>query len=173
MRRLLVLLPVVLTLPGCVYTSTVPLGDPDPAAFDEALLGTWVPAEADDSADETDSLVISRGGPGEYRVAWDDEVEDGARRVARGATIFVTRIGDVRFLNIAEEDGSGYSFARFEVAGDTLRLRFIADRSGVEDNGLSESYPSSGELRAAVRARLDDPRLYEEEPLVLLRKRAR
>jgi hypothetical protein len=172
MRRLLLLLPVLLTLPGCVYSSAVPLGDPDPAAFDEALLGVWVAAEESESADEADSLAISRSGPGEYRVEWEDELDNGTRRVARAVTIFVTHIGDVRFLNITEEDG-GYSFARYELAGDSLRVRFIADRSGAEDNGLSGTYASSEELREAVRARLHDPLLYEEEPLIMLRKRAR
>lgn len=170
MRSSSLLLPLMLSLQACVYESAVPLGDPDPASFDEALIGDWLPAEEASelrtAADTQAALLHVRRGSGpEYAITRDRRDDE-----IRGRA-FITEVDDVRFLNILDLDEAEplFAFARYRVEGDTLRLQFIADRSGSEERGMSGEFATSAELRAAVRARLHDPQLYEEDAILLVR----
>lgn len=174
MRKVLLLLPAALALQACVYNSPVPLAEPGAAVFDEALLGEWLPVE-----DSSEVGAVPRTDATRIRVARDSsngyvlsDPQEGEDRSARG---YVVELDDVRFLTIVEDHGDGpvYTFARYTVDGDRLAIRFIADRGAAETRGITGAFATSAELQAAVRARLHDPLLYEEEEVLLVRQRAK
>lgn len=171
MRRRLLPLPLLFLLAACAYTSRVPLAAPDAHAFDEALFGGWI-ASDDDSLPDAGSLpvLVTRFNEHEALVEWqrwacaDFSVP---RHEKRRLRIFLTRIDSVAFLNIQDIAQGGFQLARYTVSGDELRLRFIGD--GSDQRGLDRIYETSNALRAAVRARLEDPQLYVKEETVLRR----
>lgn len=173
MRLVSSLLPAALALQACVYSSPVPLADPADAVFDEALLGAWLPldvtAELRTAADTQAALVhVARDTGNAYLVShrWESSDEQGQA--------YVIVLDDVRLLTLVERDGDEvvYSFAQYAIEGDRLTLRFIADRGAGEERGIEGTYTTAAELRSAVRARLHDPLLYEEDEVVLVRRPA-
>jgi hypothetical protein len=168
----------VLLLAGCPY-SGIPLGEPDPADFEEGLLGVWigngawigtevVPTQGEDSSfGEADTLIILRFNRAEYLSVFKNQKDSTVFGRA-----FATRVGDALFFNMQEQDLSAeagaadsitYSLARVRLSGDDLELRMVSDSVGTAQ--------TSAELRALVASRLDDPRIYEDEVLRLRRRK--
>lgn len=173
MRNALLLLPAALALQACVYSSPVPLADPSEAVFDEALLGTWLAVEDTGElltvADTQGALIhVARDTGNGYAVSHRRDGEDDHGHV------YVVALEGVRFLTIIDDDGDGpvYSFARYTLEGDRLTVRFIANRGAGEERGLTGTFATSAELQEAVRARLHDPLLYEEDEVLLVRQPA-
>ena len=171
MRRLSLLLILALALPACgIYDSAIPIDEPAAASFDPALVGSWL-AESEEDADAL--VQVHRFNEREYLIEWS-EVEH-STRAPQTARAFVTILDDARFLNIQALDepelaARKFSFARYDLAGDILRVRWVAT-PGDDTRGIEEQFASSAALRAALRARLHDPTLYADEELVLRRIR--
>jgi hypothetical protein len=176
------LLTLALLLPGCVYTSAIPLGDPAAAPFDQALVGDWI-VESEGADDEAvgDALPIDSAGIRVHRFNQHEyliEYHEWAcaefrvpRAVERRLRAFISTVDTVRFLNIQDIVGdTAYMFAHYTINGAELRLRFIAD--GSNGRGLEGSHKTSAALLAAVRARLNDPELFEKGGMLLVRPRA-
>jgi hypothetical protein len=171
MRRLGLLIVLPFLLAGCdIYDSGVPLDEPTALSFDDSLLGTWVVVDDDMGGDEAPVLEIRRFNEREYLLEWSERAVDPAGAPAEPVSAqdrargYVTVIDDSRILNVQDLDEGTFTFARYAIAGSTLRFRMIA--SGPDERGLKEQFSTSAELRAAVRARLHDPLLYDEEETV-------
>lgn len=174
MRRLYLLTALPLLLAGCdIYESGVPLDEPTAASFDESLLGTWVILDDEMAGDETPVLEIRRFNEREYLIEWSERALDPAGAPVEPAPAqdrargYVTVIDDIRILNVQDLDEQTFLFARYTTADGMLRFRMIA--SGPDARGLKEQFSSSADLKTAVRARLRDPLLYEEEETVARR----
>lgn len=152
-RRLSAFLAVLL-LSGCPYSSDEPLSDPAAASIDLSLAGVWRTRDADSGEygliviqpfDEHELAACAQGAAGEdvdmYR-------------------LFVTVIGEDRFLNIRElgMDDAEWYFARYEASADRLVLRLIDDT--LFD---SRTFSSQRERREFIGAHLSDPRLYASD----------
>jgi len=143
------LLAALLLLAGCPYGSEFPLGSPEEAILDEALLGTW---EAVDGQDEEPPLTIRSAGDRLLLITSEDSAEEEAEPIPA----FVSELEGERFLNI--RDARQYFYARYKVQGDRLLLRIVD-----EELFEGKTFSSTEELRAFVRANLTDPRLYAGE----------
>lgn len=137
------LFAAALLLAGCPYGSEFPLGSPEAAILDEALLGTW---EAVDGEDEESPLTIRVSGDRQLLITQESE----------SIPAFVSELEAERFLNI--RDAQQYFYARYRIQDDRLLLQIV-------DEELFEgtTFTSTEELRAFVRAHLADPRLYAGE----------
>jgi hypothetical protein len=173
MRRLLLLLPLAFLLPACAYTSPVPLGDPASAPLDEALVGDWVGRAEEGGPGDSATIRIRRFNQHEYLVEWDlweCQAYRPPQFYDRRLRVFITAVDSVRFLNIQDIQGdTAYWLARYTASASELRLRFIGDHS--DGGGLGKTYDTPLALRAAVRAKLNDKKLYTEE-VVLVRPTA-
>jgi len=141
-------------LAACPYSDDLPLAAPSEAVADSALPGTWKMQDPDTGQWMT--MELARFSEKEY-VAWSRDPSDAKSKVVL-YRLFVTPIGDERFLNIQELGQGGdrsWTFANYRVSGDTLLVRFV-------DDALfsSQSFSSSDALRNFIRANLQDPRLY-------------
>jgi hypothetical protein len=146
-RRFL-LAAAALLLAGCPYGSEFPLGSPQQAIRDEALLGAWKAA----AESEEDYLLTFRdeGGTALSLLA-ESPGEEPARYPA-----FVAELGGRRFLNLQDTEDSGrWYFANYLFDQGRLRLRLVDDELVGE-----RTFPSAEELAAFLQANLDDPRLY-------------
>jgi hypothetical protein len=142
---------LVLGLSGCPFTSRLPLSDPGSARPDSGIVGTW--RTLDPESGEWNTISIFPFNDHEM-VGFAPEGTGGKVDAFR---IFPTAIGGESFLNFRQlggEDEDWY-FARYEVAGDTLRLKIV-------DDGLFEKrqFSASADLREFVRQHLSDPLLY-------------
>jgi len=165
LRRAFPLLAALL-LCGCPYTSDEPLSDPSSARIDPALLGAW--RTRDEDSGEWHRLTFTRFNDHEM-VSWARDEASGEVSLGR---LFVTTIGNERFLNLQElgQDDAPWYVARCTIEGDRCILRFL-------DDGLfgSRSFASAEERRQFIRARLADPLLYASdgaEPMEMVLERA-
>ncbi|MBR9990345.1 MAG: hypothetical protein KFH98_11350 [Gemmatimonadetes bacterium] len=156
-----------LLLGGCPY-SGIPLGAPDPGAFEPRLIGEWVlvgdsatlqPGELWSACPDSIPTVMTfvRFNPAEYLMSMN-----GTGCEVEHTRAFPTRIGDVLFLNVQDEalsidtDASTtFSLVRADLSGDTLVLRFVSEEIGTPQ--------SPQDLRGMVQRRLEDSTVYEEE----------
>ncbi len=146
--RSFLLAAAALLLAGCPYGSEFPLGSPQQAIRDEALLGAWKAA----AEGEEDYLLTFRdeGGTALSLLA----ESPGEEPVSYPA--FVSEIGGRRFLNLRDTEDSGrWYFADYLFHQGRLRLRLVDDELIGE-----RTFPSAEELAAFLRGHLDDPRLY-------------
>jgi len=173
----MLLLPLVSALPACdYYYSPVPLADAADAPLDERLLGQWVALDDDAEAGllqevagaDTVGIQVYRFSEHEYLIEWPEYVCRNFRTpelMDHRMRAFITVIDNVRFLNLQDiGDDTDYLIARYSFTPD-LRLDFIRDGSG--ERGLGRKYRSSPELFAAVHARLNDPKLFDSDSVVL------
>jgi len=149
--RLALLAAVALLLAGCPYGSEFPLGSPQQAVRDDALLGSWKPT----AESEEDFLLTFRSeGGAKLSVLAESPGEEPARYPA-----FVAELGGRRFLNVRDTEDSGrWYFANYLFHQGRLRLRLVDDELVGE-----RTFPSAEELAAFLLANLDDPRLYGEQ----------
>lgn len=151
-----------LLLGGCPYAG-VPLGEPDPGAFEPGLIGEWV-LVGDSAATNTDcparqpfAVTFVRFNPAEYLISLN-----GTGCELEHLRVFPTRVGQVLFLNVQDEAlaidakaSSTFSLIRADLSGDELVLRFVSEEIGTPQ--------SPQDLRGMVQRRLEDPTMYEAE----------
>lgn len=148
-------------LGGCPY-SGIPLGAPDPGAFEPRLIGEWVlvgdsaAPNADCPASKPTVVTFVRFNPAEYLVSMNGT---GCR--LEHLRVFPARIGDVLFLNVQDgalaidaEASNTFSLVRADLSGDELVLRFVSEEIGTPQGPQ--------DLRGIVQRRLEDS-IYEEE----------
>jgi hypothetical protein len=153
LRRALTLLAALL-LCGCPYVSEEPLSDPASARLDPALVGAW--RMQDPETGEWQSIVFLPFNDREM-VAYAPADAPGEASVCR---VFVTTIGNERFLNIRElgTDSAEWYFARCTTDGKRCVLRLIDD--ALFD---ARSFSSPQDRLEFIRAHLSDARLYGSE----------
>jgi len=146
--RLALLAAAALLLAGCPYGSEFPLGSPQQAIRDDALLGSWKPA----AESEEDFLLTFRSeGGAALSLLAESPGEEPASYPA-----FVSELGGRRFLNLRDTEDSGrWYFANYLFHQGRLRLRLVDDELIGE-----RTFRSTEELAAFLREHLDDPRLY-------------
>jgi hypothetical protein len=108
MQRLLLLLPLAVLLPGCAYTSPVPLGDPADAPLDEALVGDWVGEAEEGGPGDSATIRVRRFKQHEYMVEWhlwECQMYRPPQFRDRRLRAFITAIDSVRFLSIQDIQG--------------------------------------------------------------------
>jgi hypothetical protein len=155
--RLTLLAATTLLLTACPYSGPVPIGELQPGNFDPLLLGEWAPADTADSGDD-DRLWIAAFDDDEYVFAGIGDCPD------NGGRGYISRIGDTRFVNVhGVGDGSGWIIARLDRVGNDLIVRVLNDQF--------DSAKTTGQLRALVAARIDDPKAYDDS--ILMRRTSR
>jgi hypothetical protein len=149
---------VCMTILAACDVSPVPIAPLAEAPFDSALLGVWQAPNPDSPGDSGTITVLEFRAP-EYYI--EVPSEGGALDIIR-ARGFITRIGDVSFMNADELTGKprGYTFYRYSLAGDTLVVRSVSE--------ASQKFESSEDLRAFLVSNLDADSLYED-PVRLMR----
>jgi hypothetical protein len=145
---------LIIGLSGCPFTSRVPLSDPGAARPDSGIIGTW--RTQDPETGEWNAITI---------LPFNDHemvgfAPDGTGGKVDAFRMFQTAIGGENFLSFRQlggEDEEWY-FARYQVDGDTLRLKIV-------DDGLFEKrqFAVSADLREFVRQHLSDPLLYASD----------
>jgi hypothetical protein len=136
-----------------------PLGEPDATVRDDRILGEWGPDDGSDGG-----LRVVPFNDAEYLVVLTEKEETDYARA------FFTRVGDAMFLNVesiedARDDGE-WEVYRVEFTGsDAARIREL-ERPDPE-------IPDFEGRRARIQARLEDPALYREEPILLRRVQAK
>jgi len=139
---------------GCPYSSKEPLSDPQSALIDPALVGTW--RMQDTETGEWQGVTFLPFNDNEM-VAYAPTDDPGEAGVCR---VFVTMVGDERFVNIRElgTDSTEWYFARCTTEGNRLVLTLM------DDNLFdARTFPSAQDRLEFVRAHLTDPRLYASE----------
>jgi hypothetical protein len=151
---------VCMTVLAACDVSPVPIAPLAEAPFDSALLGVWQAPNPDSPGDSATIKVLEFRAP-EYYIEIPSDGEADIIR-ARG---FITRIGDVSFMNADELTGKprGYTFYRYSLAGDTLVVRSVSE--------ASQKFASSEDVRAFLVSNLDADSLYED-PVRLVRVKA-
>lgn len=159
-------LAIALVLTACPY-SGIPLGDPDPAAFEEGLLGDWVAiGEPGQPQPEMETLTVLRFNRAEYLIVTDDAKSDSTTYMRA----FATRVGHALFLNLQDQpvsrhpgaDSVTYALLRVRLTGNELFLHMVADSVGAPR--------TSAELTAVLERRLDEAAIYDSEPVRLRRR---
>ena len=149
-----------IAIAGACNVSPVPIAPLAEAPFDSALLGVWEAPDADSYGDTATMTILEYRTP-EYYI----EIVNEADLASQGdfnlfdvvrARAFITRIGDVTFMNADELTGNprGYTFYRYSIAGDTLIVTGVAE--------ASQKFTSSQELRAFLASNLDTDSLYND-----------
>jgi hypothetical protein len=147
----------VLLLCGCPLSSDTPLADPVTGMQEHGLAGGW--KMQDPESGEWITLSFHLFNDHEYvAVSQDSEKLETYR-------VFATTVGGERFLNIRQidTDDHGWYFARYQLKGDQLYLRFV-------DDGLFRSmvFSNPTDLRNFVRDHIADPLLYapaDDDPM--------
>lgn len=159
-------LAIALVLTACPY-SGIPLGDPDPAAFEEGLLGEWVVlGEPGQPEPETETLTVLRFNRAEYLIVTNDAKADSTTFMRA----FATRVDHALFLNLQDQpvsrhpgtDSVTYALLRVRLSGDELLLHMVADSVGAPR--------TSAELNSVLERRLDEAAIYDAEPVRLRRR---
>jgi hypothetical protein len=137
MRRVVHLLLVALTAPGCLVASLHPAYDRSTIRFDPALLGAW------QDEDRQFALVVESGPWQSYKV----KVTAQSRETA--LTGYQFTIGQSRFVDLTAERGleegpvvlPTHAVAQLSVTGDRLELRpldYDWFRRALEERSLKE-----------------------------------
>jgi hypothetical protein len=141
----------VLLIAGCPFASEHPLSDPSTALVDRALVGAWKAQDPDTGEWRVLTFLVFNDHELVGVTPADEKDRVDAYRV------FVTPVGNERFLNVRELPGDtgGWYLVRYRIDADRLVL-------GLVDDGLfgDRAFAGSGELRDFVQRNLDDPRLY-------------
>ena len=142
----------VLAAAGCPLGSDYPLSDPAVAPLDEALVGSWHVRNSETG--EMRRLTFFPFNEHEL-VGFAMGDEKGSLYAYR---VFVTPVGDERFLNVQELGGDSpqrWLLVRYKAEAKRLTLSVV-------DDGLfiGRTFSSPEELRGFVRTNLADPRLY-------------
>ncbi len=148
-RWLAVLLALVLA--GCIYDA--PLTVNPTRRVDARLVGDWTSDDGKEllkvrPLDATTYLLILNGDP--FR-AWHSDFAD---------TAFVT-------VQDLDAPSHKYAYLKYALSDDGMRLTAYA----VNSDTIPGTLRSSSEARRLVRANRDNPRLFVDEPLSLVRKK--
>jgi hypothetical protein len=159
-RRWLLPALAVLALAGCPYSSDNPLSDPAAASPDAQLIGTWKTQDPDTK----EWVTLSFFPYGEHEmVAFTPGAAGDQPEAYR---LFVTIIDGERFLNVrqleqkgdaaAGADSGAWMFVNYRVTAEKRMILRVVDDELFPKEGLA----TAEELRAFLRGRLADPRLY-------------
>jgi hypothetical protein len=147
----------VLLLCGCPFSSDTPLADPTTGVKDKDLAGTW--QMRDPESGELITLSFHPFNEHEYVAVSQDAEKLETYRV------FATTVSGERFLNVRQidSDDTGWYFARYQLNGSQLFLRFV-------DDGLfrSQVFAAPIDLHNFVRDHIADPLLYapaDDDPM--------
>ncbi len=147
----------VLLLCGCPFSSDTPLADPASGVQDSDLAGSWKMQDPDSG--DWISLSFHPFNDHEYVAVSQDKGKLETYRV------FATLVSGERFLNVRQidTDDHGWYFARYQLKGTQLYLRFV-------DDGLFRSivFSTPADLHNFVRDHLADPLLYaptDDDPM--------
>lgn len=150
-------LVALVILTGC-EGAAVPLGDPDPTLFNEAVLGSWVSQpEAQDADSDRMYLRIFRFNEAEYyaEARFEDDEPDEWMRLR----IYPTELEGVMFANIqcvgCEE--TEWLFFSWELADGHLVVTDVVDDLYEDDIG---DEVTTQELRSAVSSRMASNTLF-------------
>ena len=142
LHRLAWLLIAVLGLSGCIAYNQQPLSDPGAARIDEALLGSWVSTNPDNSNEKLE-LDITRDGDHQVLIALTSYEADGSTR-QHVYHAHSSIIGDRQYLNVyaseQERDLRGYMTVRYGIDNQgTLNVSLLDDdaaRGAIQTDGL-------------------------------------
>jgi len=147
----------VLFLFGCPFSSDTPMADPATGLQDKSLAGIWT--MVDPESGDRITLSFHPFNEHEYVAVSQDASKLETYRV------FATTVSGERFLNVRQidSDDTGWYFARYQLSGSQLFLRFV-------DDGLfrSQVFATPVDLHNFVRDHIADPLLYapaDDDPM--------
>ena len=139
------------TLSGCIYDAPLTLNPT--RRVDARLIGDWVSADDKETLkiralDATTYLLILNGDP--FRAFHSD-------------------FADVAFVTVQDLDDPArkYAYLKYALSDDGRKLTAYA----VSSETIPSSLKSSSEARRLVRANLENPKLFVDEPLELVRRK--
>jgi len=147
----LALVAMVAVLAGCIYDA--PLTANATRRVDARLVGDWTSDDGKENLkvrtlDPTTYLLILNGDP--FR-GWHSD------------------FADVPFVTVQDLDNPArkYAYLKYSLSGDGQRLTAYAVNSDLVPSTLK----SSSEARRLLRASLENPKLFVDEPLELVRRK--
>lgn len=153
--RVLAILCLSLSLFGCPYETSTPLGPPEEAVIDQQLIGSWECRSG--KGDEAWSLSVFRFDSRQYYLYTTAEGEPPSHFRAYG-----TIVEGISFLNVIQLDttdaarGERYWFLHYAVEdGQKLVVRIVWD-------ALLKDVSDAASVRAAVSRQITNPHLYED-----------
>jgi hypothetical protein len=154
---------LLLLLGGCLVESEATLGDPDPAAADPRLLGSWYHAERNGAS--LVSIADDPAQPGAYRVVYASIRPRGEKPVEFVTySVWPTVVNGARYLNIRRTGGSVLEHPVLTImaydigADDALVLRLISTKAVIEAIKAGRLEGTIAEGRFASEARITSPR---------------
>lgn len=163
MSRAMKLVPAFLLLAvtaGCPHSTDAPIAEPRPELRDDRLLGDWIAEDEDGGPYGIRVLPFNEA---EYYVEIDEADDEPTR-----FRVYLFAAGEERLLHIdeisAERASPEYVFARYELTDESrLVVRLVDDElpANVEPAALVDFLSRSA----------DHPGLYEEEDVVVARRR--
>jgi hypothetical protein len=139
-------------LAGCIYDAPItPAGTRD---VDPRLVGQWTTTDGGDRVD------IAQTGPRTYRIVYNGDP----------FRAWHSDLGGVPYVTAQQESGTEhkYSYVAWVLSADGRRLRALAVTTAAVPTRRATS-PAAA--RAALAAHRDDPALFGDEPLDLIRVR--
>lgn len=135
---LLLLMPLVLVLVGCPYTSSVSLAEPS-EEVDSGFYGKWFKDSEEENPNYYDIEELSGQSFSLSKYTWDTDSEEYS--LDTKYTSWFTTIGTIRFMNIVDVNDQGtYYFYKLEMpTADTFILFEVT-------NNIDEKFYDSAEL---------------------------
>ena len=147
----LVAIAMTVMLAGCIYDA--PLTANGTRRVDARLVGDWTSDDGKErlkvrALDSTTYLLILNGDP--FR-GWHSD------------------FADVSFVTVQDLDGPArkYAYLKYALSDDGQRLTAYA----VNSDTIPATLRSSSEARRLLRSSLDNPKLFVDEPLELVRRK--
>ncbi|MFA6508046.1 MAG: hypothetical protein WCT14_18230 [Treponemataceae bacterium] len=150
-----ILIPAIMVLSSCPFTSQAPLSEVSEARIDAVLTGFWQISDTDSG--ESTPIVIVPFDEHTFAILanGDKKGEIDAYRA------FVTEIGAERFLNVREltsdNDEEPWYFLNYRSVNGRIELRLVDDKLFEK-----REFTVSSQLREFFSAHLSDPLLYGE-----------
>ncbi len=143
---------MIITITGCPYESSVPLGNSCNSTFDPALTGTWInPA----SNGNKDTIIIMKFNEHEYYIEIHEKGQTGVKTTSRGRG-FVTSIKNQKIINFCElGKPDKFIFFKYEIR-NKLMTTFSAS-----DKFIKQPFYSSSELCDFFTRNMDKQGFYE------------
>jgi hypothetical protein len=158
----LLLLAALLLSSGCPYQSDVPLGAPQDARLDGALVGMWHLRGAEEDSNGTASIYPFN----EHEMLI--VVQEKGKEKIDVIRAFATTIGHEKFLNVRDvtfsSKESKWRFVNYRVVEDTLHIKVVDDKL------ITRGFNSSNKLRRFVRKNLDNKELYQDSEGMILQR---
>jgi hypothetical protein len=143
---------IALVFAGCPYESAVPIDKPS-QIVNRLLLGSWTMT---DEQGTPVKFVVTKVDNYNYKIVEND----GKQTLTY--TGFVSKVGEVLYLNVKASTDAGYSFAKldFNTNASQLTVSFISDE-------LKEKFNSSAELKEYILKNQLKENFFDAQKLVL------